>query len=378
MTRTKPTQPGGRVRVMVNALHAKSGGGVTYLRNILPKLAANSGLEIILLIHRDQRGLFESHSGVAEIKEVNFYSGFLRLMLWEQIYLPVLARRLGVEVTFSPANFGPLFAPGGVILLRNALAVGKGDQRFVKKIYWRALGLMTALSVFRAHEVMAVSDYARKALTKGLTAGQRRRVSVVYHGCDPAFSPDRGRHRGNFLLAVGDIYIQKNYHTLIKAFATLAKRHQGITLTIAGEILDRNYFNHLESLAAQHRITGKIRFSGKLSQDALIDLYRSCAVFVFPSTAETFGQPLVEAMASGAPIASSNTTAMPEIAGDAAVWFDPEDANELTSCIDRLMTDSTLRAEIAERAQIRAQQFSWDIAAQKTARILVRAARRSP
>ena len=97
---------------------------------------------------------------------------------------------------------------------------------------------------------------------------------------------------------------------------------------------------------------------------------------MFPSTAETFGQPLIEAMACGAPVASSNTTAMPEIAADAAVWFDPDNADDLDNCIDRLMKDSTLRTELADRGRLRADQFSWEKTAQLTADILMKAARR--
>ena len=122
-------------RVLVNALHARSGGGVTYLRNILPRLVADPGLEVHLCVHGEQAGDMPGGAAVtAHLAPCG--SGFYATLIWEQLGLPRLARRIGADVVFSPANFGPLLARRPVVLLRNALDVGKTEKRIGKRLYW--------------------------------------------------------------------------------------------------------------------------------------------------------------------------------------------------------------------------------------------------
>ena len=102
---------GDRVRVLINGLHARSGGGVTYLRNILPLLAEDPRLELHLFLHVDQHALFAPIDERIRLHALDFEAGFWKRVLWEQIGLPIVARAMSVDVTFSPANYGPLFAP---------------------------------------------------------------------------------------------------------------------------------------------------------------------------------------------------------------------------------------------------------------------------
>ncbi len=107
----------------------------------------------------------------------------------------------------------------------------------------------------------------------------------------------------------------------------------------------------------------------------LLELYRRCAVFVFPSTVETFGNPLVEAMACGAPIASSNAAAMPEVLGEAALFFDPALIDGMAAALGRLLDDAGLRRELGCKAAARARQFSWPRCAEATLSVIREAAR---
>ena len=99
------------IRVLVNGIHAKSGGGVTYLRNIIPLLAEDPGLELHLFLHRDQFQLFGVLDERIRLHLLDFPNGFFSNLIWEQVVLPILARSMSVDVTLSPANYGPLFAP---------------------------------------------------------------------------------------------------------------------------------------------------------------------------------------------------------------------------------------------------------------------------
>ncbi len=359
-----------RLRVLVNGIHAKSGGGVTYLRNIMPLLAADDELELHLFLHRDQFALFGTIHERVRIHLLDFPAGFFSNLVWEQLVLPIFARIMRVDVTLSLANYGPLAAPSQIIMLRNSLAVAGKETRLLKRLYWVGLTVMTALSLFASRRAIAVSRYARSALSFGLGDQLQNKVSVVYHGVNDIFRPSAGARTGEYLLAVSDIYVQKNLHTLIRALATVKKKFPDILLKVAGRPIDAEYMAELEAAIAAENLTGSIEFLGACSTDQLLHLYQDCKLFVFPSTVETFGNPLVEAMACGAPIASSNSAAMPEILGNAAVFFDPLDAHEMAERIGALLADTAARERLTRNALTRAERFSWQSTAAQTAEVI--------
>ena len=204
--------PGRPLRLLVNGLHAKTGGGVTYLRNMLPLLAAADGVELHLCLHDGQAGLPADELDGVTVHRLSFKSGFWRLPIAEQVLIPRLARRIGADVTFSPANYGPIMAPGTVILLRNALGVAFVEKRPLKMAYWALVTLGTALSLLTCRRAIAVSEFARRQA--GVIPWSRHRIAVIPHGVSAAFSADQ-RERDGFLLAVSDLYVQKNYERLI-------------------------------------------------------------------------------------------------------------------------------------------------------------------
>ena len=374
MTRQK-----GTVRILINGMHAKSGGGLTYLKSALPELAADSSLELHLFLHRDQLELIEPIDERVRVHLFDFPGGVLRLLLWEQLALPVLARSMRAQVTLSPANYGPLAAPGSVIVLRNSLAVVGRETRISKRLYWLALAVMTAMSLFACRRAISVSAYARRALTFGMGRWLGDRVAIVHHGVSGFFSPPAiGHERKSFLLVVADLYIQKNLHTLIVAMDRLRRKVPGIALRIAGKPVDPGYVAELQRIVADRELQDCVHFVGSLDVWALRQHYQDCLMLVFPSTVETFGNPLVEAMACGAPIACSNRAAMPEIVGDAAVYFDPLSPDDIENAIVRLLSDPALRHDLSRRGIQRARNFSWQKTAAATAEVLKSAALNRP
>jgi glycosyltransferase involved in cell wall biosynthesis len=229
---------------------------------------------------------------------------------------------------------------------------------------------MTALSLFASRRAIAVSRYARGALSFGLGDQLQNKVSVIYNGVNDVFRPAASPRTGEYLLAVSDIYVQKNLHTLIRALATVKKRFPEVVLKVAGRPIDAEYMAELKVVIAAENLTSSIEFLGTCSTDQLLHLYQDCKLFVFPSTVETFGNPLVEAMACGAPIASSNSAAMPEILGNAAVFFDPLDAADMAERIASLLADDGARERLARNALVRAQRFSWQLTASQTAEVI--------
>jgi glycosyltransferase involved in cell wall biosynthesis len=363
-----------KIRVLINGIHARSGGGVTYLHNMLPALATHQDLELHLFVHVDQLEIIGRIDDRIRVHLFDFRPGIAYLLVWEQLCLPVLARLMSVDITFSPANYGPLFAPGSIILLRNALSVAGRETRPLKRLYWLALSCMTLLCLGSSQHAIAVSRFALKTLTFGFDRLLRHRLSVVYHGVSSIYSAaDTARDDTPTLLAVADIYIQKNLHSLLDAMPAILAEYPHTRLIIAGRKIDSDYYDELIAKIEALRFSASVQFIDNVPPATLVDLYRRCTVFVFPSTVETFGNPLVEAMACGAAIASSATAAMPEIVGECAEFFDPFDPTDIADAVLRLLHDPARRAELGSAGIRRAQGFSWQSSAQRAADIFRRA-----
>ena len=366
----------GAVRVLVNAIHSKSGGGVTYLKNVLPHFAEDRRLDVHLCLHQDQLTLFEEYlDGVTLHIFERDASSFLKVMLVEQVEIPLLARRIDADVVFSPANYGPIITRKSVILLRNALSVALVERRPSKLAYWAIIYFGTSLSLFRATAAISVSEYAKRSAAGGMHSLMRTPVNIVPHGISDEFKSSQNVERfENQLLIVSDLYVQKNIHSLFEGLPQILKRFPNIKIQIAGRPIDTGYVEKLEKLLKKFEITEAVNFLGHVDASDLPKLYQECTIFVFTSSVETFGNPLVEAMACGAPIACSNTAAMPEVAGEAAEYFNPHRPSEIADVICALLANPKRRAELSELAIKRASLYSWEETARRTSDVLITAA----
>ncbi len=359
-------------RILINALHARTGGGVTYLRNMLPLMAEDDRLKVHVCLHEDQRTVLPTGLKGVSYHYQHYPRGFWRVLIREQLDLPRLARRLAASATFSPANYGPFLARNHVVMARNAVSVGFVERRPLKLAYWALLYLATFVSFVGCKRAIAVSDYAKRGVQRAFFGMFKSKLITVPHGVEMTFlNANPGKQRAPFILAVSDIYVQKNFTNLVRAMKPVFERYPEYHLKIAGRPVDDDYYADLTSLIDSLRLSQSIEFLGHVEALRLRDLYESCGLFVFPSTVETFGNPLVEAMACGAPIASSNTAAMPEVLGDAARYFDPNDVKEMSEVIFSLLADEKLREDLSARARRRAKKFSWQHTKERTVEVLL-------
>ncbi len=358
-------------KLLINGLHAKTGGGVTYLRNLLPFFAADESVETHFCIHESQSDAFSDVFDGIVVHTLSFKSGFWRLPVYEQLLVPRLARNISATVTFSPANYGPLFSPGQITMLRNALGVAFVEKRISKIPYWLIVYVATALSLMCSRKVIAVSDFITRTTGKIVPEIYANKFLVIKHGVSDLYSPPKdGQLRESFILAVSDIYVQKNYRSLLLAIDKMKRNHPNVLIKIAGRKLDQGHYNELQKIIVDLQLQDNVSFLGSVSQNELSDLYRRCKLFVFPSLVESFGNPLVEAMASGAPVVTSNKTAMPEIVGSAAAFFDPNNISEMTSVLERVYEDESLRLSLSEKSLKRSKLFSWSKTAQATMEVI--------
>ncbi len=212
----------------------------------------------------------------------------------------------------------------------------------------------------RSDLIIAVSRFTASQV-EDLLHVEPSRIRVIPHGTR-ATHPAPSSSKTDLVLTVGAIQKRKNIARLVRAFARMP---QGWRLAIAGA---PNGFGAAEQLRAVEESPRRadIDVLGYITNAELEALYQRARIFAFPSLDEGFGMPVLDAMARGLAVVASNRSAIPEVAGEAALLVDPENAGELEAALCRLATDEGLREDLARRGRERALDFSWEAAVERT------------
>ena len=228
-------------------------------------------------------------------------------------------------------------------------------------------------SVARAGHIIAVSESTRRDLMFRLGV-EPDRVTTVLEGVDARFSPAEDNPAdiasiarlgltSPFLLATGTLEPRKNYVRLLEAYALLRQRGYTVPLVIAGR---RGWlFEPIFLRVDQLSLSEHVRFV-EPNDAELVALYRRAEALIFPSLYEGFGLPPLEAMSCGTPVASSRSSSMPEVVGDAALLFDPSNVQEMSAAMEHVLSDEGLRARLKLAGPERARSFTWERAARET------------
>jgi glycosyltransferase involved in cell wall biosynthesis len=232
----------------------------------------------------------------------------------------------------------------------------------------------------QADLVIAVSENTRRDVVEHLGVPPER-VHVVYEAADDQFQPIEnpeaitavtrryGLNPGGYVLTVGTLEPRKNQIRLVEAFHLLSQwgMTQGLKLVLAGGKgwLYENLFQRVEELG----LTENVVFTGVVPDEDLPALMNGALLFVYPSLYEGFGLPVLEAMACGVPVITSNVSSLPEVAGDAALLVDPYDVEGLAEAMRSLIESEEIRADLRKKGLVQAARFSWERAARETVRV---------
>jgi glycosyltransferase involved in cell wall biosynthesis len=296
--------------------------------------------------------------------------GALQRHLWEQLHLPGLARRHGVEWLYNPINTAPLGVTNQVVVIHDAAFLS--DQASQTRAFRAVYTQLVSRLVQRARGIITVSAFSRQELIERLKADPER-VRVIPNGVSARFQPldaaaARRAHAlpARYLLFVGSLEPRKNLRVLLAAVELLAARgrlaeHRLVLVGCQGA-----NFRDDGLASALARAGERVQLLGYVPDDDLPALYAGATAFVYPSFYEGFGLPPLEAMACGTPVVVSNAAALPEVVGDAGLLFSPHDAEALADALQRLIEDADLRDTLARRGLARSATFSWEAAAQHT------------
>jgi glycosyltransferase involved in cell wall biosynthesis len=243
-------------------------------------------------------------------------------------------------------------------------------------------------TVRRAARILTGSEFSRSSILKVYGDLDEDKVVVVPNAAAPEFRPiSRDAATTNvrnhfsigvpFILSVGDLQPRKNQIGLIKAFSRLVRAYPQLkqNLVLAGK--ETWFADRVREAARDSGVADRIQFFGFVSDADLLQLYNACDLFVFPSFYEGFGLPVLEAMACGRAVVSSNTSSLPEVVDGAAILFDPYAIDEITRAMADLLLDAELRARMERLGLQRAAHFSWQKTAQRTLEVFHEVAGRS-
>jgi len=357
------------VRIGINALYLIPGGvGGTeiYLRELLAALAELDQTNEYLVFTN-----LETQSDLVP-KQANFHwkpqAVHARFrparILWEQIVLPFEAARYRLDVLFNPGFTAPLFSPCRQVTVFHDLQHKRHPEyfRWFDLPFWR---LLLWIAAHRSHKLIAVSEATRSDLLRFYRV-PKERLAVVHHGVEPAFSRLDRSHTESYLLCVSTLHPHKNLPRLIRAYG---RNKRDFRLILAG--LRGFHAQAIERLIEELNLQDSVRITGWVPREELYSLYARARAFVYPSTFEGFGMPVLEAMAAGIPVACSDIPPLREVAGDAALFFDPLNEDDIASSIERVMSDTSLQEQLATAGRERARGFTWRKSAEQTLTVLL-------
>jgi glycosyltransferase involved in cell wall biosynthesis len=369
------------IHLFLNGLAASAGGGLTYLRNVVPRLAERDDIKTTVAVSPMVRREFD---GLARVNfvEMEVAGGAGRRFWEEQRALPAMIRKAGAEVLISAGNFALRKSPVPQILLsRNSLYTSADFYRDLRSRRDYKLWLDTRLKASLAKRSIAWADCTvapSAAFAEELRRWTGREIRSIHHGFDretfyggtealaPAVQERLDAARDSLkLLFVSHYNYYRNFETLLRAMPLLRERFQGrvklvLTCSLRSEANPGAY--RAESAAALVRNLGigdLVVELGSVPYHLLHHVYRACDVYVTPAYAESFAHPLVEAMSSGLPVIASDIAVHREICGRAALFFDRFSATDLAEKVLTLAERAELRVELSERGLRRAGEFSW-------------------
>jgi glycosyltransferase involved in cell wall biosynthesis len=301
----------------------------------------------------------------------------------EQLLLPRLASRAGVELLHSLASTAPLRGRFARVVTVHDLIYARFPEAHAG-IRDRGMRVLVPAAARRSARVIADSQSTREDLVEllGLDPGRIDVVPLGLGALARAHATPAQELRQRFDLGRREVLLtlsakrpHKNLRLLLDALGEIEHRARPL-LVLPGYATE--YETELREHATARGLDGDVRFLSWVSAEDLEGLWGLARAFVFPSLYEGFGLPVLEAMARGLPVACSNASSLPEVAGEAALLFDPRRPAQIAAALTRLLTDAPLRERLSELGRVRVREFTWERAARLTLESYARALGRRP
>jgi glycosyltransferase involved in cell wall biosynthesis len=371
------------IHLFVDASAASSGSGPTYVRNVVPHLAARTDLRATVLLSPQLRQEFHDQPNVSFVEFTSTSGNVASRFLRAQRLVPDLVRRSGANILLSAGNIALFRSPVPQILLSgNALYMSKEFFRDVLRRRHYAAWLDTKVKGFLAKQSVRVADCTvapSEAFAKDIARWTGVRARAIRHGFDPsiffgdAVLPEDlnakliRRNDELRLLFVSHYNYYRNFEALFRAIPLLSEwvtnREVKVFLTCRLQ-LGANPGSYrtdaATALVQRLRLGTKLVELGAVPYDLVHRVYQACDIYVSPAYVETFAHPLVEAMASGLPVVASDLPVHREICGDAALYFPFSSPEALARQVTSVASNEDLARQLSSRGLERSKDFSWE------------------
>ena len=300
--------------------------------------------------------------------------------LWLHFYLPYLCKKFGVDVYFNTGSIWPLlpfrFAKRQLVFIHDVIPLLFPECYYKHTLYYYRLSRAIHLNCY--DEILVNSETTKKDLIMHLGVPEEL-ITVTLLGIDDRFVPlnDQSRNQRvkekfnlpeSYLLFAGTLEPRKNIPRLLEAYSR-GRAGEVFKLVITGKKgwLYREVFETIRRLDLQEKVV----FTGFVDDEDLPSLYSMAKVFIYPSLYEGFGLPVLEAMACGVPVITSNVSSLVEVVGEAAVLVNPLDVEALAQSIDEVVFNHVTHDRLCQASLVRAQNFTWEKTAQETLKVLL-------
>jgi glycosyltransferase involved in cell wall biosynthesis len=350
-----------RRRILVNTLSLTHGGGRSYVVNLLRELNRDSrGFDFTVLTASQQLSAAELGGlGVLNVRlpSPQVAARVLFRVLYEETLLPLRASRF--DLLYCLADLAPaLRLTPTVVALRN---LNIYDRSYYDTVRLRILERMVRLGLRSADRVIFPSRAAAELITRRIPIPPAR-IVVIPHGISTesfqAAAPAPPAAQAPYLFLPASLERHKNIPVLLECLPHIADPRVEVWIA-GGSETDPAHEADLRALVAKLGIGSRVRFLGRIAYQEVLAYYRGALALVFPSLIETFGHPLLEAMLAGTPILAADIASFREVAGDAALYFSPQDPVQLARLVDELGRDGAQTRARVERGRARAVEFSW-------------------
>jgi len=287
--------------------------------------------------------------------------------VWDQVLLPLNIKRENIDVFLTPYFKAPLFLPSKMVLIINDLIplFFPEEHGQMGRLYFK---FMSATAARRATRIMTISEHSKGDIVNylGLPADK---IMVIHLGVEERFMPTDIREEEirikyslpqKFILYVGNLAPHKNVRSLTRSYASLPAGLRDNYKLVLGSLKSDKYFSDIDKDIREMELTQDVFFTGFIKHKDLPSVYSMSSLFAFPSLYEGFGLPPLEAMACGCPVVSSNTSSMPEVLGDAALFFNPNNVEEISQAIRHMLEDENLRNRFRQKGLDRAKLFTTE------------------
>jgi len=365
-----------------------SGGYRKYLCNLIPRMASNSAVEVVLCALPQSLNI---QDWFEPISNVNFVTcrPFSPLRRSSDSQLHMHLERFSPDVIFVPIERSFRFREVPVVNMiqnmepfvanSNENPIGERFRQWVQYVDGRR-------AIRNADGIIALSKFVSDFLETQWKIPAEK-IGLVYHGIDASRNGDCKRPHiipedweGQFLFSAGSIRPARGLDDLLLAMKHLSSQgEKSVRLVIAGESGRRmdSYQKKLKNWVQKNNLPDRICWTGSLNENEMAWCYQNCKAFVMTSRVESFGMIGGEAMSYGCSCISADNPCLPELFGDAAIYYPPKDGKALAEAIKTVLTwDNNQRRTMSEKAKKHAAEFSWDVCAERTVKELAKVAKR--